>query len=197
MTRATTFAIVALLLCTAAISAHATTITVADANGGNTSNVAPALNFQPECGLFESFDSVTPPLLPPGWTAINAINPDGIFWQTSNSGQPIPPANSPPSAAWVNDPDTISEKHLYSPPKLIDSLSSADLHFSNNYALDDTFDGGVLEVSVDGGPFQDILAAAASLHGAVTMAPSAPVVAIHSLVARRGRATRVVSSTLM
>jgi hypothetical protein len=159
MTRVTTLAIVALLLYIAAISAHATTITVADANGGNTSNVDPALNFQPDCGLFESFDNVTPPLLPPGWTAINAINPDGIFWQTSNSGQPIPPANSPPNAAWVNDPDTISDKYLYSPPKLIEPLSSADLHFSNNYALEDTFDGGVLEVSVDAGPFQDILAA--------------------------------------
>jgi hypothetical protein len=159
MTRDTTFAIVALLLYTAANSAHATTITVADANGGNTSNVEPALNFQPECGLLESFDNVTPPLLPPGWTAINAINPDGIFWQTSNSGQPIPPANSPPNTAWVNDPDTISDKYLYSPPKLIDSFSSVDLHFSNNYALEDTFDGGVLEVSVDAGPFQDILAA--------------------------------------
>jgi hypothetical protein len=157
MTRATTFAIVTLLLYTAAISAHATTITVADANGGNTSNVEPALNFQPECGLLESFDDVTPPFLPPGWTAINAINPDGIFWQTSNSGQPIPPANSPPNAAWVNDPDTISDKYLYSPPKLINSLNS-DLHFSNNYALEETFDGGVLEISVDAGPFQDILA---------------------------------------
>jgi immune inhibitor InhA-like protein len=157
MTRATTFAIVTLLLYTAAISAHATTITVADANGGNTSNVEPALNFQPECGLLESFDNVTAPLLPPGWTAINAINPDGIFWQTSNSGQPIPPANSPPNAAWVNDPDTISDKYLYSPPKLINSLNS-DLHFSNNYALEETFDGGVLEISVDAGPFQDILA---------------------------------------
>ena len=159
MTRATTFAIVALLLYTAAISAQATTVTVADANGGNTSNVEPALNFQPECGLLEGFDDVTPPFLPPGWTAINAINPDGIFWQSSNSGQPIPPANFPPNAAWVNDPDTISDKYLYSPPKFIDSFSFADLHFSNNYALEDGFDGGVLEISVDAGPFQDILAA--------------------------------------
>jgi len=59
MTRATTFAIVTLLFYTAAISAHATTITVADANAGNTSNVEPAINFQPECGLLESFDNVT------------------------------------------------------------------------------------------------------------------------------------------
>ena len=31
--------------------------------------------------------------------------------------------------------------------------------FLNNYALEDRFDGGVLEISVDAGPFQDILAA--------------------------------------
>ena len=197
MTRATTFAIVTLLLYTAAISAHATTITVADANGGNTSNVEPALNFQPECGLLESFDNVTPPLLPPGWTAINAINPDGIFWQTSNSGQPIPPANSPPNAAWVNDPDTISDKYLYSPPKLIDSLSSADLHFSNNYALEDGFDGGVLEISVDAGPFQDILAAGGGFlrggyNGTISFCCGNPLAGRQAWTA-----TRMVSSILM
>jgi hypothetical protein len=103
--------------------------------------------------------TVTPPALPPGWTAINAIDPDGILWQTSNSGDPSPPAESLPNAAWINDPDTISDKYLYSPSGTIDPLSSAGLHFSNNYALEDGFDGGVLEISVDSGPFQDILAA--------------------------------------
>ena len=39
-----------------------------------------------------------------------------------------------------------------------DGFRSATLIFSEMYALDDGFDGGVLEVSVDGGPFQDILA---------------------------------------
>jgi bacillopeptidase F (M6 metalloprotease family) len=53
----------------------------------------------------------------------------------------------------------ISDKYLDSPSGTIDLLESADLHFSNNYALEDTFDGGVLEISVDAGPFQDILAA--------------------------------------
>jgi hypothetical protein len=111
------------------------------------------------CFLFENFDNVTPPTLPPGWTATNAIDPDGILWQTSNSGNPIPPADSPPNAAWVNDPDTISDKYLDSPPITIDVLENAGLIFRNNYALQNTFDGGVLEISIDGGPFQDILAA--------------------------------------
>ena len=111
------------------------------------------------CFLFENFDNVTPPALPPGWTAGNVIDPDGILWQTSNSGNPSPPADSPPNAAWINDPDTISDKHLDSPPIIIDQLENAGLSFRNNYGLENTFDGGVLEVSIDGGPFQDILAA--------------------------------------
>ena len=53
----------------------------------------------------------------------------------------------------------ISDKYLDSPSGPIQPLFNADLHFSNNYALEDGFDGGVLEISVDAGPFQDILAA--------------------------------------
>jgi hypothetical protein len=162
MMRTTTFAIVALLLYAVAIPAHATTMTDGDANGGGTSNFDSALNLQPIAGCFfsESFDLVTPPLLPPGWTAINAIDPDGIFWQTSDSGDPSPPAASLPNAAWVNDSDTISDKYLDSPSGIIDPHTSfAVLTFWHNYALEDGFDGGVLEVSIDGGPFQDILAA--------------------------------------
>jgi hypothetical protein len=147
------FAVAALLLWAVGIPA--------DANDDGTRNFNPALDLQPlaGCGLLESFDNVTPPLLPPGWSAINAIDPDGILWQTSNSGDPSPPAESLPNAAWVNDPDTISDKYLYSPSGPITPLFNADLHFSNNYALEDGFDGGVLEISVDAGPFQDILAA--------------------------------------
>ena len=115
-----------------------------------------------ECSLFENFDNVTPPALPSGWIAGNVIDPDGIFWQTSNSGFPMPPADSPPNAAWVNDLAIISDKHLDSPPVTIDSLENAILNFRNNYALENTFDGGVLEISIDGGAFQDILAAGGS-----------------------------------
>jgi cell division septation protein DedD len=114
------------------------------------------------CFLFENFDNVTPPALPPGWTAGNVIDPDGILWQTSNSGNPSPPADSPPNAAWVNDPAMISDKHLDSPPIAIDFLENAELTFRNNYGLQNTFDGGVLEVSIDDGPFQDIVAAGGS-----------------------------------
>ena len=106
-------------------------------------------------GFSQNFDGVTPPTLPPGWTATNAINPDGVLWQTSNSGLPSPPADSPPNAAWVNDPAAISDKRLDSPPVTIEVLENAALTFRHNYAFEDGFDGGVLEISIDGGPFQD------------------------------------------
>jgi len=114
------------------------------------------------CALFENFDLVTPPALPAGWTASNAIDPDGVLWQTSDSGNPIPPADSPPNAAWVNDPPLVSDKRLDSLPIAIDTLENAALTFRNNYALQNTFDGGVLEISIDGGAFQDIIAAGGS-----------------------------------
>jgi hypothetical protein len=107
------------------------------------------------CVLFENFDFVTPPALPAGWTAGNGINPDGILWQTSNSGVPSPPADSLPNAAWVNDPAAVSDKYLYSPPIIVDQLENASLMFRNNYSLEASRDGGVLEISIDGGAFQD------------------------------------------
>ena len=107
------------------------------------------------CVLSENFDFVTPPALPPGWTAINAINPDGVLWQTSNSGLPSPPADTLPNAAWVNDSALVSDKRLTSPPVTIPFLQNAGLSFRHNYAFEDGFDGGVLEISIDGGPFED------------------------------------------
>ena len=107
------------------------------------------------CSLSENFDGVTPPVLPPGWTAINAINPDGVLWQTSNSGLPSPPADTLPNAAWVNDSALVSDKRLTSPPVTIPFLQNAGLSFRHNYAFEDGFDGGVLEISIDGGPFED------------------------------------------
>src|SRR6185369_49474 len=74
-----------------------------------------------------------------------------------NSGSPSPPAQSPPNAAWVNDPAAVSDKYLYSPPITIEQLENSVLMFQNNYSLEDGRDGGVLEMRVDNGPFQDIL----------------------------------------
>jgi len=104
----------------------------------------------------ENFDGVTPPTLPAGWTASNVIDPDGILWVTSNDGDPFPSADSPPNAGFVNDPDAISDKRLESPSIPIQS-DSAQLTFRQNLDLESGFDGGVLEISIGGGAFQDII----------------------------------------
>jgi N-acetylneuraminic acid mutarotase len=97
----------------------------------------------------ENFDGVTPPALPAGWTATNDQGPPP-FWVTSNSGMPTPPSDTPPNAAFVDNPQVVSDKRLESPSIPI-VTSAAQLTFRNNYYTETTFDGGVLEISINGG----------------------------------------------
>ncbi len=117
----------------------------------------------------ENFDGVTPPALPPDWTATNAQGPPPL-WATSNSGVPMPPADTPPNAAFIDDPAVVSDKRLDSSRLIFFEVFSARLTFRQNFNFEASdvdpnigFDGGVLELSTDGGnTFQDILAAGGS-----------------------------------
>ena len=108
---------------------------------------------------------MTPPALPPDWVATNAQGPPPL-WVTSNSGVPIPSADTPPNAAFIDDPAVVSDKRLDSLPLFL-FPASFSLTFRHNFNLEASnedpnlgFDGGVLEISTDGGnTFQDILAA--------------------------------------
>ena len=86
--------------------------------------VGPTPSPAPSCSPFpcfqpvvvnENFDSVTPPALPPDWVATNAQGQPPL-WVTSNSGVPIPSADSPPNAAFIDDPAVVSDKRLDSLP---------------------------------------------------------------------------------
>ena len=72
---------------------------------------------------------------------------------------PKPPADTLPNAVFVDDPATISDKQLLSPNiPLICDAGAVQVTFRNNFEFQDGFDGGVLEVSYDGGlTFQDVL----------------------------------------
>ncbi len=105
--------------------------------------------------ISENFDGVSAPALPAGWTAANAQGPSPL-WVTSASSP-----DTAPNDAFVDDPNVVSDKLLDSPSIPISS-GSAQLTFANNYALESTFDGGVLEISIGGGAFTDILAAGGS-----------------------------------
>src|SRR5438876_4873130 len=116
----------------------------------------------------EHFDNVTPPALPPDWLATNAQGPPPL-WVTSNSGLPVPPADTLPNAAFIDDPDTVSDKRLDS-LEFFFGVLKPQISFRHNYNLEASdvdpnlgFDGGVLEISTDGGnTFQDILDAGGS-----------------------------------
>jgi hypothetical protein len=122
----------------------------------------------PECFPFlhtlrENFDTVTPPLLPVGWLATNTLGPPPL-WVTSDNGGPIPPADTPPNAAFIDDPAVLSDKRLDSFPFSFFEQCCPHLSFRHNFNLEASgvdpnvgFDGGVLELSTDGGnTFQEI-----------------------------------------
>lgn len=116
----------------------------------------------------ENFDNETPPALPPDWLATNALGPPPL-WITSNTGDPSPPADTPPNAAFIDDPAVISDKRLDSFLFSFFEGCCAQLTFRHNFNLEASpdpnvgFDGGVLEMSTDGGnTFQDILAVGGS-----------------------------------
>jgi hypothetical protein len=105
----------------------------------------------------ENFDSLTPPALPISWLATNALGPLPL-WVTSNAGLPSPPADTLPNAAFVDDPDVVSDKRLDS--MLFDFFEGCcpQLSFRHSFNLEASdidpsvgFDGGVLEFSTDGG----------------------------------------------
>ena len=106
--------------------------------------------------LAEYFDAVTAPALPGGWSAFNGVEGDGILWKTSTT---MP--DTPPNAAFVNDPSVVSDKWL-DMPAVAFPVGNFQLKFRHRFDLESGFDGGVLEASVDGGAFQDIIAAGGS-----------------------------------
>ena len=103
----------------------------------------------------ENFDGGA--ALPAGWSATNAVGPPPL-WAIST----INP-DTAPNDAFVSDTSVISDKRLDTKPILI-GAGPAQLIFRNNYDFEydpppaEVFwDGGVLEVSINGGPFLDII----------------------------------------
>jgi len=106
----------------------------------------------------QNFDAVTPPALPAGWVATEAADVGGNsnLWETTSAF-----SSSSPNSAWTNDPNNISDEYLDSRVFPITS-PTAQLSFRNRYDLESSFDGMVLEISIGGGPFSDIITAGGS-----------------------------------
>ena len=103
----------------------------------------------------ENFDGVAAPALPSGWTT-SGVGTFTTLWTTVTDF-----ADSPPNAAFTSDEAATRDKRLDSPSIPI-ATSSAKLTFRNRYATESGWDGMVLEISIGGGAFTDILAAGGS-----------------------------------
>src|SRR5581483_7245983 len=62
------------------------------------------------------------------------------------------------------DPSNVSDNSLTSPSFMIAS-TNAQLTFRHYYSAENTYDGGVLEISINGGAFTDILTAGGTFGG--------------------------------
>lgn len=114
--------------------------------------------------LEENFDGVTAPALPGTWTTARAgTGATPPLWVTSTTA-----SNTPPNSAFSGGSTTPGENSLTSPVIAVPSAPGfgtnpgVRLSFRNSFIFEPGFDGGVLEISINGGPFQDILAAGGS-----------------------------------
>jgi photosystem II stability/assembly factor-like uncharacterized protein len=108
----------------------------------------------PQVALSENFDSVVPPAFPAGWVV--SWTGAGSPWGTTSSL-----SDSAPNSAFAPDPGDISDNNLTSPVLAINT-ASARLAFRHYYDTEPTYDGGVLEISIGGSAFSDILSAGGS-----------------------------------
>ena len=105
------------------------------------------------CGNLEHFDGVTTPNLPAGWTTASTAS--SAFRTVAGS------SDTAPNHAFVPNIDSVSDNLLTSPVLAI-TADNARLRFRNSYSMEPGFDGGVLEISIGGGPFTDFVASGGS-----------------------------------
>lgn len=102
----------------------------------------------------ESFDNVTAPALPSGWSSTRPGNLGAQNAVTSTVQK-----NSAPNAAFLPNPGSVSATALVTKTYQITTnlpTTSIDVDFMHKRGMETNFDGGVLEVSLNGGAFVDV-----------------------------------------
>ncbi len=130
----------------------------------STNNTAPcddgnACTIGDVCGptLSESFDGEVAPNLPGAWTS--TVTGAGNPWTTDNTS-----SDTAPNSAFGFDGISVADEALLSPVINV-RTAAAQLTFRNRWSFESgssNYDGGVLEISIDGGSFTDIVAAGGS-----------------------------------
>ncbi len=119
---------------------------------GPTSFSRPLIIGAPIITSSENFDGVSAPSIPAGWTA--AVLQNGINFVTTTNN-----ADSAPNAAFAVNPATIGGGTNLTSPSIPIASASAVVEFRNRYDTEAGWDGGVLEVSIAGGAFTDVITA--------------------------------------
>jgi len=102
----------------------------------------------------QNFDGVPAPLLPSGWSSSHSGGEPA--WVTSTASR-----DTSPNAAFAKENSQAGLTQLISPAIAI-NLPIAQVKFRHSYNTDSGYDGGILTISINGGPYQDILAAGGS-----------------------------------
>ncbi|CAN5645254.1 hypothetical protein BH20ACI4_BH20ACI4_08000 [soil metagenome] len=106
----------------------------------------------PQTTFTENFDGVTAPVFPAGWTAVSVQT--GIIFVNS----PLNP-DTAPNSAYALDPTTVGGGTDLTSPTIPITASAAKVSFRNRFNTEAGWDGGVLDISINGGAFQDIITA--------------------------------------
>jgi uncharacterized repeat protein (TIGR01451 family) len=112
--------------------------------------------------LAQNFDSVAPPALPTGWST--SATGAQVDWVTTSAA-----SDTLPNAAFATDASDPGVAYLYSPVIAIAS-SNAQLIFRQNHYFEyastrhstDYYDGGVLDIAIGTGSFNDIISSGGS-----------------------------------
>jgi hypothetical protein len=121
-------------------------------NIGPTSFNRSILIGEPLVTFTENFDGVTAPAFPAGWTAVSVQS--GINFVTTTNN-----VSSAPNAAFALDPATVGGGTNLTSPSVAIASAAGVVEFANRYDTEAGWDGGVLEISIAGGAFQDVIAA--------------------------------------
>jgi len=101
--------------------------------------------------LTENFDGVTAPALPAGWTTIGAGSNPAFVTATGSS-------ESAPNMLSVPNPSSAGQTEIVSPSFTV-HFTGGRITFRHSYNSEVNWDGGVVEISINGGAFVDIITA--------------------------------------
>lgn len=107
----------------------------------------------------ENFDTEIAPTLPIAWSVTTEQNSPESFATTTANAQSVP------NSAFVRNASTVGGGASLISPAIPIQGSGARISFAHRYATETGWDGGVLELSIEDGPFVDILNAGGEFLG--------------------------------